>query len=84
MHSLQIAVHTDRGPRENLEDAYFALSLSLPLLSVHEEATVLAMNDGGGVRDVELFTMLAMLGVVGVALCLVIRVLRPRDEDEDT
>ena len=37
-----------------------------------------------GVRNVESFTMLATLGVIGVALCLAIRVLRPRDEDEDT
>ena len=37
-----------------------------------------------GVRHVELFTMLATLGVLGVALCLVIRVLRPKDEDEDS
>ena len=36
-----------------------------------------------GVRNVESFTMLATLGVIGVAMCLVIRVLRPRDKDDD-
>ena len=50
MPSSQIAAHTDRGSRDNLEDAYAALRLSLPLLSAPEEVTVLTINDGVGVR----------------------------------
>ena len=50
MPSSQTAAHTDRGPRENLEDAYSALRLSVPLLSAPEELTVLATDDGVGVR----------------------------------
>ena len=84
MHSLQIAAHTDRGPRENLEDAYSTLRVSLPLLPAPKEVTAMATDPGVSVRHVGLFALLAARGVLGVALCLVIRVLRPRDEDEDT